>query len=176
MGSLVSWPDLGRHRRPPDPLPAPLTRLRRSITLRLKWLHPPREFPPRAAIIIADRRAKWVCGDLPAGCCHFQGPSVLWDLPAESQSFSFSKTKAHIISCLGKITGQPKASSVIWHFSITRPVYVHFEGKKKKWDGAGSLRKVSAPKGFTQTQLSPTGTQPSLVLICAHTVAYVSSF
>lgn len=88
-GVLSRQLDLGR------PPPTPLTRLQRSITLRLKCLHPPREFPLRAAIIIADRRAKWVCGDLPAGCCHFQGPSVLRDLLQNHRVFFYQNESAH---------------------------------------------------------------------------------
>ena len=66
--NLVTHPDLGHL----------LTRSQRSASLRLKWLHPSREFPLRAAIIIADRHAKklkWMLctsGDLPTDCCHFQ--------------------------------------------------------------------------------------------------------
>ncbi len=52
----VSHPDLGHL----------LTRSQRSASLRLKQLHPSREFPLWAAIIIADRHAKklkWVTGE-----------------------------------------------------------------------------------------------------------------
>lgn len=68
VGSLVSHPDLGH-------LP---TRSQRSATLRLKQLHPSREFPLRAAIIIADRHAKklqWICS---AQAVTFQQTAVIF--------------------------------------------------------------------------------------------------
>lgn len=68
VGSLVSHPDLGHL----------LTRSQRSATLRLKQLHPSREFPLRAAIIIADRHAKklkWICS---AQAVTFQQTAVIF--------------------------------------------------------------------------------------------------
>lgn len=55
-----------------------LTRSQRSATLRLKQLHPSREFPLRAAIIIADRHAKklqWICS---AQAVTFQQTAVIF--------------------------------------------------------------------------------------------------
>lgn len=68
VGSLVSHMDLGHL----------LTRSQRSATLRLKQLHPSREFPLRAAIIIADRHAKklqWICS---AQAVTFQQTAVIF--------------------------------------------------------------------------------------------------